>query len=327
MLVKNRLDRLKKISLKEIWDNEAQDFTPWLAEEKNLELLSETIRTPLELEAQEKDVGPFRADILCKNTEDDSWVLIENQIDKTDHKHLGQLLTYASGLQAVTIVWISAKFTEEHRAALDWLNKITDDDFRFFGLEIELWTIGDSPAAPKFNIVSKPNNWSKTISQAAKNISEGIESETKAMQYRYWQGLIDYLENNGSKLRTQDPRPRHWQTFAVGRSHFYIDATVNTRDSRLGIGLKIADKNHAKNFYNLLVLDKEEIEAEMQEKLEWRELPDNTKSEIILFKNNVNLSDKKDWNTQYGWFKTDIEKFDKVFRKRIKKLNAEDWTG
>ena len=325
--MKNRLDRLKKISLKEIWDNEAQDFTPWLAEERNLELLSETIRTPLELEAQEKDVGPFRADILCKNTEDDSWVLIENQIDKTDHKHLGQLLTYASGLQAVTIVWISAKFTEEHRAALDWLNKITDDDFRFFGLEIELWTIGNSPAAPKFNIVSKPNNWSKTISQAAKNISEGIESETKAMQYRYWQGLIDYLENNGSKLRTQDPRPRHWQTFAVGRSHFYIDATVNTRDSRLGIGLKIADKNHAKNFYNLLVLDKEEIEAEMQEKLEWRELPDNTKSEIILFKNNVNLSDKKDWNTQYGWFKTNIEKFDKVFRKRIKKLNAEDWAG
>ena len=325
--MKNRLDRLKKISLKEIWDNEAQDFTPWLAEERNLELLSETIRTPLELEAQEKNVGPFRADILCKNTEDDSWVLIENQIDKTDHKHLGQLLTYASGLQAVTIVWISAKFTEEHRAALDWLNKITDDDFRFFVLEIELWKIGESPAAPKFNIVSKPNNWSKTISQAVKNISEGIESETKAMQYRYWQGLIDYLENNGSKLRTQDPRPRHWQTFAVGRSHFYIDATVNTRDSRLGIGLKIADKNHAKNFYNLLLLDKENIEAEIQEKLEWRELPDNTKSEIILFKNNVNLSDEKNWNVQYDWFKTNIEEFDKVFRKRIKKLNAEDWIG
>ena len=325
--MKNRLDRLKKISLKEIWDNEAQDFTPWLAEERNLELLSETIRTPLELEAQEKNVGPFRADILCKNTEDDSWVLIENQIDKTDHKHLGQLLTYASGLQAVTIFLISAKFTEEHRAALDWLNKITDDDFRFFGLEIELWKIGESPAAPKFNIVSKPNNWSKTISQAVKNISEGIESETKAMQYRYWQGLIDYLENNGSKLRTQDPRPRHWQTFAVGRSHFYIDATVNTRDSRLGIGLKIADKNHAKNFYNLLLLDKENIEAEIQEKLEWRELPDNTKSEIILFKNNVNLSDEKNWNVQYDWFKTNIEEFDKVFRKRIKKLNAEDWIG
>jgi hypothetical protein len=321
------LGKLEKVELKKIWDNEAQGFTPWLAEEKSLELLSETIRTPLELEAQEKDVGPFRADILCKNTEDDSWVLIENQIGKTDHKHLGQLLTYASGLQAVTIVWIAAKFTEEHRASLDWLNKITDDNFRFFGLEVELWKIGNSPAAPKFNIVSKPNNWSKTISQAAKSISDGIESETKAMQYRYWQGLIDYLENNGSKLRTQDPRPRHWQTFAVGRSHFYIDATVNTRDSRLGIGLKIADKNHAKNFYNLLLLDKENIEAEIQEKLEWRELPDNTKSEIILFKNDINVTDKKGWNAQYDWFKTNIEKFDKIFRKRIKKLNAEDWVA
>ena len=122
--------------------------------EESIELLGETIGIELELEAQEKDVGPFRADILCKNTEDDSWVLIENQIEKTDHKHLGQLMTYAAGSQAVTIVWVASKFTEEHRAALDWLNKITDDNFRFFGLEVELWKIGDSPAAPKFNIIS-----------------------------------------------------------------------------------------------------------------------------------------------------------------------------
>ena len=106
------LGRLKKISLKDIWDNEAQDFTPWLAEEKNLELLSETIKIPLELEAQEKDVGPFRADILCKNTEDDTWVIIENQLDQTNHKHLGQLLTYDSGLKAHTMVWIAPKFRE-----------------------------------------------------------------------------------------------------------------------------------------------------------------------------------------------------------------------
>jgi hypothetical protein len=311
--MKNKLERLKKINLKEVWNNEAQDFTPWLAEEKNLELLSETIRTPLELEAQEKDVGPFRADILCKNTEDDSWVLIENQIDKTDHKHLGQLLTYASGLQAVTIVWISAKFTEEHRAALDWLNKITDDDFRFFGLEIELWKIGESPAAPKFNIVSKPNNWSKTISQAAKNISEGIESETKALQYKYWQQLVDFIKESGSKLKPQDPRPRHWQTFAVGRSHFYINARLNTRDNIISVALTLADKDN--------------IESEMGTNLEWRELPDNTKSEISLSKNGVDTKNEPDWVNQHKWFKENIEKFDKIFRKRIKKLNAEDWAG
>ncbi|MDB2550416.1 DUF4268 domain-containing protein [Rickettsiales bacterium] len=321
------LGQLGRVELRKIWKTEDQEFTPWLANEENLELLGDTIGIELELVAQEKDVGPFRADILCKNTENESYVLIENQIEKTDHKHLGQLLTYASGLEAATIIWIASKFTEEHRKSLDWLNEITDKRFKFFGLEIELFQIGDSPYAPRFNVISMPNNWGKSVSQAAKNISESIESETKALQYKYWQQLVDFIKESGSKLKPQDPRPRHWQTFAVGRSHFYIDATVNTRDSKLGIGLKIADKNNAKNFYNLLLLDKENIEAEMQEKLEWRELPDNTKSEIILFKNNVNLADEKDWNSQHKWFKENIEKFDQVFRKRIKKLNAEDWVG
>ena len=106
------LGKLEKVDLREIWQSEGQGFTPWLAEEKNLEMLGEAIGIELELEAQEKDVGPFRADILCKNTEDDSLVLIENQIERTDHKHLGQLLTYAAGLQSVTSVWIASKFTE-----------------------------------------------------------------------------------------------------------------------------------------------------------------------------------------------------------------------
>ena len=117
----------------------------------------------LEIEAQEKEVGSFRADILCKDLDNESWVLIENQLERTDHTHLGQLLTYAAGLQAVTIIWIAARFSEEHRASLDWLNEITDESFRFFGLEVELWKIGSSPAAPKFNIVSKPNDWTLSL--------------------------------------------------------------------------------------------------------------------------------------------------------------------
>ena len=103
------LERLKKIDLRKAWKSEDQEFTPWLANEENLELLGDTIGIELELVAQEKDVGPFRADILCKNTENESYVLIENQIEKTDHKHLGQLLTYASGLEAVTIIWIASQ--------------------------------------------------------------------------------------------------------------------------------------------------------------------------------------------------------------------------
>ena len=135
---------------------------PWLARKENLDILGQTLVIDLELEAQERPVGPFRADILCKDIGSDRWVLIENQLERTDHNHLGQLLTYASGLEAVTIVWIAAHFTEEHRSTLDWLNRITDGSFRFFGLEVELWRIGDSPPAPKFNIVSKPNDWSQS---------------------------------------------------------------------------------------------------------------------------------------------------------------------
>src|ERR1700690_2094983 len=146
--------RLSKVDLRAVWSSEAADFTPWLARTENLEVLGDTLGLDLELQSVEKPVGPFRADILCKDIGGGgTWVLIENQLARTDHTHLGQLLTYASGLQAVTIIWIAAAFTDEHRATLDWLNKITDESFRFFGLEVELWKIGESPVAPKFNIV------------------------------------------------------------------------------------------------------------------------------------------------------------------------------
>lgn len=166
------LGRLTRVDLRNIWTSESSDFTPWLAREENLAVLGDALGIDLELEAQEKAVGPFRADILCKDIGTGAWVLVENQLERTDHSHLGQLLTYASGLEAVTIVWIAARFTEEHRSTLDWLNKITDESFRFFGLEVELWRIGDSPAAPKFNIVSKPNDWPpKTGSRMARRMS------------------------------------------------------------------------------------------------------------------------------------------------------------
>ena len=136
-----KLGRLEKLDLRTHWKREATDFTPWLAQEENIQLLSETIGIELEVQSQEERVGPFSADILCKDTINDQYVLIENQLERTDHGHLGQLMTYAAGLDAVTIIWIAQKFTEEPRAALVWLNRITDDTFTFFGIEIELYKI------------------------------------------------------------------------------------------------------------------------------------------------------------------------------------------
>ena len=162
----SKLGRLERVELREAWQSEPADFTPWLAEEQNLKLLGETLGMSLQLEAVEKNVGPFSADILCKEPQTEQWVLIENQLEQTDHTHLGQIITYSAGLNAVSVIWIAAKFVEEHRAALDWLNEITTEATNFFGVEVELWRIGDSPFAPKFNLVSKPNAWSKQIAKA-----------------------------------------------------------------------------------------------------------------------------------------------------------------
>lgn len=153
-----KLSKVSKVDLRSCWQNEANDFTPWLASEENIALLADALgMNELEVKAQEEHVGPFRADILCIDPGTDKYVLIENQLEKTDHSHLGQILTYAAGLEAVTIIWIAERFTEEHRAAIDWLNSITDKEFNFFGVEIELIKIGDSPAAPIFNVIAKPN--------------------------------------------------------------------------------------------------------------------------------------------------------------------------
>ena len=315
------LGRLEKIDLREIWTSEAVDFTPWLARPENLEVLASALGLELEVEAQEKEVGPFRADILCKDLDSDSWVLIENQLERTDHTHLGQLLTYAAGLQAVTIIWVAARFSEEHRACLDWLNEITDERFCFFGLEVELWKIGSSPAAPKFNVVSKPNDWTRSVSKAARRISDEPVSETKALQLKYWTALKEYLTECGSKLRSQKPYPQYWTNYSIGRSGFLLCATVNTQLNRIGAELQI-NHDHAKQFFQLLHQQQEEIEREMGLALEWCELPDKKSSRIITFLEDADLTDEGDWKRQHSWLRQVLEKLDCAFRGRVRSLSA-----
>ncbi len=210
-----RLGVLTKVDIRKFWEDEARNFTPWLARKENIDLLGETIGVELEVEAQERKVGPFRADILCKDIETNKWVVIENQLEPTNHKHLGQLLTYAAGLNAVTVVWIAERFTEEHRAALDWLNEITDEEFSFFGLEIELWRIGNSPMAPKFNVVSHPNNWQKTVSR----ISRGELTPTNQLYLEYWTGFRDFLEQRNGVIKPVEPLPQNWLSPSVWGVH------------------------------------------------------------------------------------------------------------
>lgn len=317
------LGRLEKVELRKAWMSESSDFTPWLAREENLKLLSEAIGIELECEAQEKGVGPFRADILCKDTATDDWVLIENQLERTDHSHLGQLLTYAAGLNAVTIVWIAERFTDEHRAAIDWLNNRTDDKINLFGLEIELWRIGDSAIAPKFNIVCQPNDWTRTVEQAA----TGELSEHRQLQHRYWTAYKQYLERQGSPIRCQRPGPQHWFNHPIGRSGVHLSSVVSLWNSITGAkGPEIRAQlylngRNAKREFDALQADKENIEKTLGFPLTWHN-PDGKAMCKIYTRMDADFLDETQWPQQFEWLRQRLEKMQGLFTPVMKNLAA-----
>lgn len=318
MATKINLSKIEKISLRDCWDNEASDFTPWLATEENIALLADALgMNELEVKGQEEHVGPFRADILCVDPGTDKLVLIENQLEKTDHNHLGQILTYAAGLDAVTIIWIAEHFTEEHRAAIDWLNRITDKEFNFFGVEIGLIKIGDSDAAPVFNVIAKPNGWSKDV-RSSQASSEG-HSEGKIFNYEYWTSFNEYMSNNPSKLfRTRSASYSHWMSIAIGHGAVHIDLLLNKREQKATIQLYMWD-DAEKKIYDALLKHKEEAEDKIGEKLMWRRLDGKKASSIDLVKK-CNLNDTNVQQEVFSWYKEYTEKFITYFKPILKKI-------
>ena len=318
------LKQLTPVELSEVWETEPQHFTPWLAQEENLTRLGETLRIDLELEGQEINIGGFRAALLCKNTVDDSWVLIENQLASTDHTHVGQLLTYAAGLDASTVIWIAKTFRREHRAMLDWQNRITDERYRFFGIEVKVWQIEDSARAVQFEVVSSPNDWSRGVSRDTQRAANQELSETDKSHLRFWTGLHKYMEDKGSSLNCPTPRSWRYTVFSIGRAGFSMETHLAPTQNKISIRLCIDGDNTTAYFW-LLQEQQEAIEKAFGETLEWNELPGNKRSRISLTKVDTDPLDENDWLHQYEWFTTQLEVFDTVFRERIRGLDAADW--
>lgn len=326
MTVEPVLGRLSRVlDLRDYWAGEAQDFTPWLAAPENITLIGEAIGLELEVLAQEKNVGPFRADILCRDTLTGHYVLIENQLERTDHTHLGQLLTYAAGLEAVSIVWVARTFTDEHRAALDWLNRITIDTANFFGLEIELWKIGESQVAPKFNVESQPNDWAETVTQQAAAGGTGELTETQQLHLQFWTQFREFMEERGSAVRMNKPSKDHWTNVAVGRSYFTLVVVNGMRDGFTELHLKTLGPDAKANFHALQDQHREEIEGALGE-LEWRELPDAKESQIRL-RRIGDPTDLASWSELNEWLAVQIERWVEVFRPLIKDLKPEMGSG
>jgi hypothetical protein len=318
-----QLGKLERIeNIRTVWPDEARNFTPWLATAENLSALAEAIgfgSDGFELEAVERGVGAFSADIVCRSTiPDGGHVLIENMFGRSDHDHLGKILTYASGVRAKTVVLIAETIREEHRAALDWLNTISDDDHAFFACEIELWRIGNSQPAPRFNLVVKPNDWSRQTFRKA--VESGEISDLKLAYQAYWEAFNIHLAGQQSRIRPRKPLPQHWLDFAIGRSGFTLAASLNTAKNQIRVELFLSGVN-AKARYQQLLLLRREIDSDFGVELIWDDLPDRLGARISITKTATPI-DRSDWPDQHQWLTDMFMAFDRVFRTRIATLEG-----
>lgn len=291
------LGRLQKVELRDAWPHEATNFTPWLAEPENLELLGETLGLELAVEAVEAPVDSFSADILAKDIATDRWVLIENQLEQTDHTHLGQILTYAAGLDAETIVWIAKDFRDPHRAAIDYLNRISSSEFNFFGVQVELFRIGDSAFAPSFNIVAKPNGWSKELS--AKANDHGALSGLHEEWRRYWTGFLKVAAEKGLKVARKTPPSEGWcriEQLKGGDPSAAIWAHWSKTKLRVLVWLQ---GEHRLEQFDALFDDKAGIEKSAGDLLVWDRMESKKSSFIAL---EVATAQYGDDAQQYEWF-------------------------
>lgn len=297
MMIKTQLSTLKEITdLRKVWKNEATDFTPWLAEQENIKILSDVVGLDISVEETESSVGSFSADILAKETGTDRTIIIENQLEDTNHDHLGKIITYAAGKSANYIIWIVKHARDEHKAAIEWLNAHTDNDIGFFLCEIKLYQIDDSKLAPMFSLVEIPNEWSKEQKRNSADITENMQNRME-----YWTAFNEYAWNNSlfsKSFNKRKPSMDHWYTLAIGRGDAHIALLrLKTRNS-LGVEFYISGN---KALYDILESHKEEIEAKMQMSLTWKRLDEKKDSRIVV-EEQFDIDDKNDWNVQFDWF-------------------------
>ena len=313
------LKRLEPVPLRDVWENERTDFTPWLAQDENIELLSEVLDIPLVFESREESVGDHWADLVCTDTTDQSTVLIENQIAPTNHAHIGQILTYAANLRAVTIVWIAERIKDDHRATIDWLNEVTRDSVRFFALEIELWKIGSCGPAPKFNVVSKPNDWARTA--RGTSVNDKPPSEALSKHFRFWTKFVDHVGQSSSPLKTRSPRHQHYMQFSIGKVGANLSAVRLNMERAVRVQLVLSRHTHGA-FFRALQAEAEQIDDEIGHELDWN--PRSTRSSIDLAVG-MDPAVESNWDEQMEWFVDNLEAFDETFRDRIARINPEDW--
>jgi len=251
--MEKHLAKLNKVDLREVWGHEAIDFTNWLAQQENLDLLSKEIGIDIKLIQTEAKIGSFSVDILAEEETSGQKIIIENQLEETNHDHLGKIITYASGYEANIIIWIVKDVREEHQKAIEWLNEHTDENINFFLIKIELWQIDNSNPAPKFEIIVQPNEWAKAIKT---NQLDGELTETKLQQLEFWKKFRKYVEERDKRIRLQTPHPSNCYDIHIGISDCHIVLTVSSRENFIGCEIYINTNKRVLKKLIFLVLNR-----------------------------------------------------------------------
>lgn len=306
-----KLGKLAKIDLREYWKHESLHFTQWLAQSENLEQLSDELGIDIKLIQTEAGIGKFSADILAEEEATGRRIIIENQLEPTDHSHLGQILTYAAGVEAEYLIWVVRDARDEHVQAVEWINDRTSEKVNFFLVRVELWRIGDSDPAPKFMVLVRPNNWTKSVRSGSASAAEQSLSETRLAQLDFWTQLRAHAASANPPLKLRTPRAQHWYDVAIGRSDCHVVLTVMFSEKKVGAELYISD---SKELYREFHLRKDQIEAALGlGEVIWQELPEKKASRIRVYHEADFSAHGKE--AIYPWLVQAARRFKAVFSK------------
>lgn len=307
------IGRLEKVDLRSIWKREAADFTVWLA--KNIGYLNEVLGFEITVHKIEENVGPYRVDIYG---EDDAGnkVIIENQLQKTDHTHLGQLLTYLVNLEAKTAIWISAGPVEEHQHVIEWLNEITPDDVNFYLVEVKgLRMRGEETVAPLFSIVEEPSVDRKKIGSEKKEYAQ-----RHTVRKEFWAQFISALNEKSSLAQNVAPSVDSWIGLALGMTGVSLNLVATREDARAEIYINRGDQLKNKKAFDFLFQQKDAIEAAAGVKLEWDRMDDRVTSRIKLEKREVNIFNNHDWPVMTEFLVDAALRMHAAFKDRVQQL-------
>jgi hypothetical protein len=305
------IGRLTEVDVRDLWQHEQYDFSNWLAKESNLDYLNDILGLTLVEVDKEVYVGPYRCDLVAKDETSGVTVIIENQLEGTNHDHLGKIITYASGLDAKVIVWIVKEAKEEHRAAIEWLNNNTSESINFFLIEIHAYRIGSSDPAPKFEVVEKPNDF---VKRSKVKTTDNDLNKSQSERLVFWEQFNQVLVSRGKPFNVRKATTDHWYDVAIGSSEAHIAIDLINKDGNIVVELYISNN---KEVFDDLFSKREEIEQELGFDMTWDRLNNKKASRIKYYIQGLNFDDHSNYEDLMRQAIDTAVKMREVFKKYL----------